>query len=193
MQILFLVIAICAFIAPTEFHRAGAQMPHRAGQTSERPPSMPEIRRDFSALPSAVQDMRFSILAAAASGDLEEIRVVLERNEIMPVLSASQRIADPLAHFKARSADGEGAQLMAVLIDILTVGFVVVPMQDNEMYVWPHFAETGVQDLQVPELVELYRLAPPDRVAAMRASGRYDHFRLGIGRDGTWHFFHDDE
>jgi hypothetical protein len=193
MQVLFLAFVLSIGLGPTEFPVAAAQMPHHGAPTLDEPAANPAIRRDFNALPAAVQDMRLSILAAAASGDLNEIRIVLERNEIMPVLSATQRVADPLAHFKARSADGEGAQLMAMLIDILTVGFVVVPTRDNEMYVWPHFAETGVQDLHVPELVELYRLAPPDRVAAMRAAGRYDHYRLGIGRDGTWHFFHDDE
>lgn len=191
MLILFLVVMVAATFAPTEFFRAGAQMPQSSHASTV--PGATEVRRDVEALPEAVQDMRLSILRAAASGDLEEMLYVMQRNEIMPLLSARERVPDALAHFRARSADGAGAQIMAALVNILTTGFVVVAQRDTEMYVWPHFAETGVGELEPRETVELYRLVPHERLTAMRETGVYDYFRLGIGRDGTWHFFHDDE
>ena len=57
------------------------------------------------------------------------------------------------------------------------------------MYIWPHFAERGVSDLTPGERVELFRLVSPERAQEMAGSG-YDHYRIGIGADGTWHFFY---
>ena len=37
--------------------------------------------------------------------------------------------------------------------------------------------------------VELLTIVPPARLKAMKASGHYDHYRVGIAHDGTWHFF----
>lgn len=152
-------------------------------------PNPPEVIRDLSALPERVREMRLAILRAASSGDLEEIRYVLEKNEIMPVL-AREKVDDPVAYLKSESADGGGAEIMAIMIKVLTTGFVKVAHPDNEMYVWPHFAERGLKKMTPEELVELYRLAPPERVKAMREKGVYDYYRLEIGRDGTWHLFY---
>jgi hypothetical protein len=152
----------------------------------------PPVQRDVSALPPPVQDMRVSILRAASSGNLEEMRYVLERNEIMPVLSESEKVDEPLKHWRAMSGDGEGLEIMAVLIEILTSGYVVQQQPDTQMYVWPHFAARGVRDLTPPEKVELYRLVSPAEAKRMAEDG-YDHYRLGIGADGTWHFFYRDK
>jgi len=130
-----------------------------------------------------------SILRAASSGNLAEMRYVLERNEIMPVLSAGEKVVDPLKHWQDISGDGEGREIMAVLIEILTTGYVVEQQPDTQMYVWPHFAARGVSDLTPPEEVELYRLVSPKEAKRMAEAG-YDHYRLGIGADGTWHFFY---
>lgn len=146
-------------------------------------------RRDFSALPAPVQDMRLSILRAASSGNLEEIRYVLERNEIMPVLATQGKVDEPLEHFRSQSADGQGLELMAALIDVLTTGYAVKEQPDTQMYVWPHFAERGLDGLTPRERVELYRLVSHAEAERMAETG-YDHYRLGIGADGTWHYFY---
>ena len=147
------------------------------------------VQRDMSALPAPVQDMRISILRAASSGNLEEMRYVLERNEIMPVLSAGEKVDAPLRYWRDVSADGKGLDIMAVLIELLTSGYVVKQQPDTQMYVWPHFAARGMSDLTPPEKVELYRLVSPAEAARMAEEG-YDYYRLGIGADGTWHFFY---
>ncbi len=181
-RVWFLAAALVAAFAPTALL---AQSVPTGGADAPRAP----VTRDVGALPAPVQDMRLSILRAASSGSLEEIRYVLERNEIMPLLSPEGKVADPLAHFRAQSADGEGLEVMAALIAVLTVGYAVTEQPDTRMYVWPHFAERGLSDLTPAERVELYRLVSPERAQAMAESG-YDHFRLGIGADGTWHFFY---
>ncbi len=149
----------------------------------------PSAQRDVSALPAPVQDMRVAILRAASSGNLEEMRYVLERNEIMPVLSAGDKVDAPLKQWRTMSGDGEGLEIMAVLIEILTTGYVVAQQPDTEMYIWPHFAVRGVSDLTPAEKVELYRLVSPAEAKRMAKEG-YDYYRLGIGADGTWHFFY---
>lgn len=173
-------LVLAAGIATTALAAADARGNHDA-----RPP----VQRDMSALPARVQDMRVSILRAASSGNLEEMRYVLERNEIMPVLSAGGKVDEPLKHWRDVSADGEGLEIMAVLIELLTSGFIVKQQPDTKMYVWPHFAARGMRDLTPPEKVELYRLVSPAEAARMTEDG-YDYYRLGIGADGTWHFFY---
>jgi hypothetical protein len=32
-------------------------------------------------------------------------------------------------------------------------------------------------------------LVTPARLKEMRANGKYDHYRIAIARDGTWHSF----
>ncbi len=179
-----LAAAAMTAAAPTVFF--AQSVPARRDMPDDtRPPD----ERDIASLPPQVQDMRLSILRAASTGSLEEIRYVLERNEIMPVLSADGKVADPLAHFRAQSADGQGLELMAALIEVLTTGYAVKDQPDTQMYVWPHFAERGLDGLTPPEQVELYRLVPPAEADRMAETG-YDYYRLGIGADGTWHFFY---
>lgn len=173
-----------AAAAPTVFFARSVP-----AQSSSEAGLRPPARRDMTSLPVPVQDMRLSILRAASTGDLAEIRYVLERNEIMPVLSPAGKVAEPLEHFRQQSADGEGLALMAALIEVLTTGYVVEEQPDTQMYVWPHFAARGVADLTPPERVELYRLVTPERAQQMAETG-YDHYRLGIGADGTWHYFY---
>jgi len=177
---LCLGMALIAALAPTAFADDDARAQREARL---------EVQRDPSALPAPVQDMRVSILRAASSGNLDEIRYVLERNEIMPVLAAQGKVDEPLDHFRDQSADGEGLELMAALIELLTSGYVVKDQPGTKMYVWPHFAERGVNGLSAAERVELYRLVPPEEAQRMAEDG-YDHYRLGIGADGTWHFFY---
>jgi len=170
------IVLLTVFLSPASAETSG-------------PETRPAVQRNISILPAPVQDMRAAILRAASSGDLEEMRYVLERNEIMPILSAGQKVDEPLKHWRAVSGDGKGLEIMAVLIEILTSGYVTQKQPDTEMYIWPHFAARGVSDLTPAQKVELFRLVSPAEAERMTESG-YDHYRLGIGADGTWHFFY---
>lgn len=157
------------------------------------PPSAPQVRYGTDRLPGPVQDMREAILSAVRSGRIEELRHAWELNELKPDLGADLGGGDTVAHWKQISGDGEGREILAVLGEILDAGCAVLPLgrdlENNRIYVWPYLAETDLAKLGPAQEVQLLRLVPPAAAKQMRATGRYTHWRLGIGADGTWHFF----
>jgi hypothetical protein len=70
---------------------------------------------------------------------------------------------------------------------------VVLPLgrdlENNRLYVWPYFAEVPLDKLSPAQEVELLRLVSPAALKDMRSSGKYTHWRIVIGADGTWHSF----
>jgi len=147
------------------------------------------VERDISALPAEVQRMRDAILSAAFSGSIEELRVAVEMNEIPPVL-AGKKVADPVAHWKAISGDGEGREILAVLVKLFRTGFARINAgKPDEMIVWPYFAEVPLKDLTPPQQVELLTLVTAEDFKAMREGGNYTGWRLAISATGVWHSF----
>lgn len=144
------------------------------------------------ALPRPVAEMIDAIQAAVASGRIEELATALEWNELPPAL-APERIEDPIAFLKGRSHDGAGAQMLAILGDLMSVGPARQPLgrdlENNIVYVWPYLAELPLDKLKPSEQVDLYRLVPAEVIAEMRKSGRWTWYRVVIGADGTWHAF----
>lgn len=129
------------------------------------------------------------ILTAARSGDIEALRPVLEANELKPTVSFGGA-EDPVQFWKQTSRDGQGREIMAVLSEILEMDFVVRDAgTSNEMYIWPYLAEMSLGKLTPAQQIDLYRLVTPEQAKAMKLFGGYIHYRLGIGRDGTWHYF----
>ena len=95
-----------------------------------------------------------------------------------------------MAYWKKIARDGEGREIMAIMVELFRAGFVrKAPGTDDEMYIWPYFAEVPLDKLTPSQEVELLTLVTPDQLKAMRVSGKYDHYRIGIAHDGTWHFF----
>jgi hypothetical protein len=143
------------------------------------------------ALPLPVSDMRDAILEAVNSGRLEDLRQAIELNEIRPVIGDGDE-NDPLAALRKASGDGDGRDVLAAIGRILDADWVAVPLgrdiENNLVYVWPRFAETGVVGLTVDEIAELARILPTGALAPMLERGVYDDWRLGIAADGTWHF-----
>jgi hypothetical protein len=137
--------------------------------------------------------MREAILSAVASGRIEDLRHAWEANELKPDLGVDLKGADPIAHWKQISGDGEGREILTALGDILDSGCAVLPLgrdlENNRVYVWPCLAEMDIGKLSPGQEVQLLRLVPPAVAREMRATGKYTHWRLGIGADGTWHFF----
>lgn len=149
-----------------------------------------EVLRDLSTLPPQVARMRTAILGAAATGEIQNLRVPMDMNELPPML-ASEKVGDAMAYWKKLSGDGEGREVMATLIELFRAGFVrkAAGGADKEMYVWPYFAEMPLDQLTPAQEVELLTLVPPARVKEMRAKGKYDHYRIAIAADGVWHSF----
>jgi hypothetical protein len=157
------------------------------------PPSAPQVRYGTDRLPGPVQDMREAILSAVRSGRIEELRHAWELNELKPDLGVALADGDPIAHWKRISGDGEGREVLAALGEILDSGYVVLPLgrdlENNKVYVWPYFAEVALDKLTPTQEVELLRLVTPAALKDMRAAGKYTHWRIAIGADGTWHSF----
>jgi hypothetical protein len=148
-----------------------------------------QLGHDISKLPPQVQRMRQAILQAAVTGDIEQLRIPIEMNELPPVFAKSH-IADPIAYLKSVSADGNGREMLALLFNILTAGYAITnPGTKAEMIVWPCHAVIPLNALTPSQEVEIYRFLPPARVKEMAAQGKYRFYSVGIGRDGVWHYF----
>lgn len=143
------------------------------------------------ALPAPVEEMRQALLTAAHSGNVDELRVPLDWNELPPDVDAGKD--DPIAHWKKVSGDGEGREILAVLSNILPMRPAELPLgkdlENNIIYVWPYLAETPLDKLTPAQEVDLLRLMSPQAAKAMRAKGKWTWWRLAIGADGTWHSF----
>jgi hypothetical protein len=151
-----------------------------------------EIYYGAEKLPAPVQDMREAILTAVKSGRIEDLRHAFELNELKPDLGP-QAVADPVAHWRQLSGDGQGWELLAALGEVLEAGYVALPLgrdpENNRIYVWPYFAEVPLDKLTPTQEVELLRLVPAAAAKEMKSTGRYTYWRVVIGADGTWHAF----
>lgn len=155
-------------------------------------PASPSVRYGTSGLPQPVLEMRDAIMSAVRSGRIEDLRTAVELNEIKPAVS-DKSPGDLIAYWRQVSGDGEGREILAMLGEILDAGYVTLPIgkdiENNRVYVWPYFAEVPIGSLTPAQEVELLRLVPAQAFKEMKQSGRYPHYKVGIGADGTWHFF----
>jgi hypothetical protein len=153
------------------------------------PGNAPEIITDLSRLPAPVARTRERILAAAQSGDLQKLLTTMQMNETMPIFSFSNE-KDPVAFWKTNYADSDGVEVLSILVTILQTGFVHVDQgTPQEMYLWPYFTRMPVKNLTPEQKVELFRIITGNDYKDMLDFGAYIFYRLGIGPDGTWHFF----
>jgi hypothetical protein len=148
----------------------------------------PTVLYDFDALPDPVKRMLEQIVAAAQSGEIETMRTVFESNELKPMVDAAY-VDDPIAHWKKQSVDGTARDVLAAMLNVVSSGYVRVGKAQDEIYVWPYFAETDLRRLTPSQEVELYRIVAPDLAAPMKKSGKYSYYRLGISANGVWHYF----
>jgi hypothetical protein len=153
------------------------------------PPSAgaPEIITDLSRLPAPVARTRERILAAARSGDLQQLAALV--NEATPIFSFTDE-KDPVAFWKANYPDSDGIEVLSILAMILDLGFVRLDQgTPREMYVWPYFAGMSLGALTPPQKVELFSIVTGADYKDMLPLGVYSFYRVGIGPDGAWHFF----
>jgi hypothetical protein len=143
---------------------------------------------DFNALPDPVKRMLERIGEAAQSGEIENMRAVLESNELKPMVTTAY-VEDTIGFWKKQSADGSGRDVLAAMLDVMSSGFVRTGQGQDEMYVWPYFAESDLARLTPAQEVELYRVVAPELAVPMKKSGKYSYYRLGISPSGVWHYF----
>lgn len=166
-----------------------------ASKTVATQPNVAQVPSNaVSDLPTNVITMRESLLAAARSGQIDEIRTPLEWNELPPTLSDDdETVADPIAHLKSLSADGEGAEVLANLLELLSLPPAKLhlgrDLENSAVFVWPYLSELPLKNLTPRQKVELFAIMPPKVAKTILETGRWSWWRLTIGADGTWHSF----
>ena len=167
--------------------QAPAAAPAPATDNAAKP--VPTVEYDFSKLPDPVKQLREKIMAAAATGEPEKLRPIIQGNGEPPQLSLND-IDDPITYLKSQSGDPEGREILAILIEVLDAGYVHVGAgTPDEMYIWPYFAEYPVDKLTPPQLVELFRLIYAGDYEDMKNEGAYLFYRVGITPKGEWKYF----
>ena len=155
-------------------------------------PSAPAPPVKAKPLPAPVEEMRQAILSATRTGEIDDLLVPLDWNELTPDV-AKDPVDDPIDYWKKISADGEGREGLAALADILEMRPAELPLgkdlENNIIYVWPYLAEAKLDQLTPAEQVDLLRLVPAEKAKEMRKANKWTWWRLTIGADGTWHAF----
>jgi hypothetical protein len=159
------------------------------GKKAPEPVPAAKAKPIADGLPAQVAEMRDGILAAVKSGRIDDLKPAIDWNELPPTF-ATEPVPDPIAYWKKLSADGEGREILAGIIE---AGYATVPLgrdiENNKLYVWPRFAEQPLDKLSPEDEVQLYRLVPPALLKSMREKKKWSWYRLAIGADGTWQSF----
>ena len=148
--------------------------------------------RDLMALPERVRAMRELILDAVDSGDIEALRPAIERNETLPIFATGadrpRTFADVVEFLKKRSFDGQGRETLAIIAAIFDQPYVKITRGQSVTFEWPAFASVKPGAASEDEQLAAWRCT---RFAALAASGDSAPpvERIGIGADGTWHYF----
>lgn len=157
-----------------------------ADQTKAKGPV--EISFDISKAPAAVQKTRQEIIDAATAGDVKKVAALLKTNQTN--LGPDNTNSDPEAALKDMSGDGDGLEVLAIMLDVLSTGYAHVGAGTaNDMYIWPYFTEKQITQLTPAEKVDLMRLVTAGDFADMQEYGSYNFYRVGIGADGKWKQF----
>jgi hypothetical protein len=142
-------------------------------------------------LPQHVAELRDALLNAARSGKIEELAAAFDMGGALPDLGTSVSAEDdPIKVLKAQSADGQGREILAALIEILNMPPATLPLgsdiENNAVYIWPYIAERPLDKLTPAETVDLYRLVSHDKAQEMQQQKRWLWWRLAVAADGTW-------
>jgi len=168
---------------------------------SAPPPSGVSISdplHDLGALPSRVRAMRTKILEAVESGDIENLRAPIEWNETPPIFGRAgdrnslrvRTFAGAIEALKAHSFDGEGRETLRLLAAIFEQPYAKVTRGPVVTFVWPAFAVRQAPGPS-PELrLAMYRCARFANLNLRNDIGLPIMERVGIGADGTWHYFY---
>jgi hypothetical protein len=150
---------------------------------------LPPILRSETDMPEPVREKRRILMEAAKSGDIEKLRAVVSAEQTPPSVAFGDP-GDPIEYLKSLSADANGREILAILLEVLESGSVHVGAGTaDELYVWPYFAQIPPEALTPEQLVELFTLVTAADYEDMKSYGTYTFFRVGIAPDGRWLFF----
>ncbi|MBO6902300.1 MAG: hypothetical protein JJ864_13240 [Rhizobiaceae bacterium] len=150
----------------------------------------PEVYYDLERLPEPVRRMRGLIIDACKAGDIEALRPLLGNDESRTQVSSGGGNFDPVEFLKDISGDGEGHEILAILLEVLEAGYVHLdPGEPEEIYLWPYFFAVPLEGLSGPQRVELFKLVTAGDYEDMKSFGAYIFYRVGITPEGRWAFF----
>lgn len=157
--------------------------------TPEQPQISAQIEHDISKAPEPVRRLRQLIIDAAATGDIEKLRPLVNTGPNQARIDGDSG-NDPIAALKSFSGDPDGLEVLAIIIDLLSTGYARVDAgTPDETYVFPYFAGKSLTTLTQQEKVELLRIITAGDLADMQEYGNYSFYRIGISPDGQWKFF----
>ena len=158
------------------------------GEAGDEP--VPEVIYDVELLPEPVKRLRALIMEACLSGDLEQLRPLLGTGDDAPQLSFGDSEGDPVEFLRSISGDGEGQEILAILYEVLSAGYVHLDAgEPTELYIWPYFFAVPLETLDPRQRVELFKLVTAGDYEDMKNFGAYIFYRAGISPDGRWVFF----
>ena len=151
---------------------------------------LPDVFHDLTLLPEPVRLKHQAIIDACKSGDIEKLRPLLDAGESGTQLSFGGVEGDPIAFLKEVSGDDEGQEILAILEEVMSAGYVHMDADTpNDMYVWPYFVAIPLARLTAPQRVELFKIVTAGDYEEMKNYGAYIFYRAGITPDGKWSFF----
>lgn len=95
---------------------------------------------------------------------------------------------DPIAYLKELAGD-EGQEILAILEEVLSAGYVHMDAGTPNNHIWPYFFAVPLDKLTAPQRVELFKIITAGDYDDMKAYGAYIFYRIGITPDGKWSFF----
>ena len=151
---------------------------------------LPEIVYNLDRLPEPVRRMRDLIVEAAKTGDIEKLRPLIGIGQSVTQLSFGGVDGDPVEFLKSLSGDTEGQEILAILEEVLSAGYVKLDADTpNELYVWPYFFGVPLDRLDARQRVELFKIVTAGDYEDMKTFGTYIFYRVGITPEGRWAFF----
>jgi hypothetical protein len=167
-------------------------MPDKPQVTEPAQPDepIPEILYDISKLPPEVQRLRELLIEVCKSGDIEKLRPLLGTGDEMTQLSLAGMEGDPIDFLKSLAGDEDGQEILAILEEVLSAGYVHLDVgTPEELYVWPYFFAVPIDKLTGPQRVELFKIVTAGDYEEMKTYGSYIFYRVGITPEGRWAFF----
>ena len=164
----------------------------RPAPASDPKAVLPEIHEGEADLPPAVAKMRRKILDAAYSGDMNRLKIAIQANEMPPIFSVNE-IGDPIEFLERQSGDGKGMEILAILTTVLESDWVRLDAgKPQEMFLWPAWAAIPPDRLTQAQMVKVYKILTSSDFEEMKSLNHYTFYSVGIGPDGTWHWFKTD-
>lgn len=151
---------------------------------------VPEVLYDIEKLPPEVKRTRSLVIEACESGDLEKLRPLIGLGDSQTQLSLAEIEGDPIAYLKSLAGDEGGQEILAILEEVMSAGYVHLDAgKPEELYVWPYFFAVPIEKLTAPQRVELFKIVTAGDYEEMKNYGSYIFYRVGIAPDGRWVFF----